>query len=171
MGIRKGQHTIEFAVLIAVVVAALVAGGIYIRRSIQAKLKLVELQINNPPSATAISDIDINPAGCSYGENYISLEYLWLVKSAGPGLYKSAIKQADKIDSCLWVNTGSSCIINQGSVPGCRQLWGTWSFGGFSGKCAWLFIRDSKGRVKAFGFFPNASTDCAYDNARKESGW
>jgi len=54
---KQGQHTIEFAVLIAVVVAAIVGGGIYIQRSIQAKLKLVEGQINEAPDVNASSSV------------------------------------------------------------------------------------------------------------------
>ena len=41
-----GQSTLEYAVFIAVVVAALVAMQLYVRRSIQANLKALENQIN-----------------------------------------------------------------------------------------------------------------------------
>lgn len=58
---KQGQHTIEFAVLIAVVAAAILAGGAYINRSIQAKLKLTELQINEPPQVTMSIDAPTTP--------------------------------------------------------------------------------------------------------------
>lgn len=42
----KGQSTIEYALLIAIVAAALIAMNVYVRRSVQANLKTVEEQIN-----------------------------------------------------------------------------------------------------------------------------
>ena len=42
----SGQSTLEYAVFIAVVVAALVAMQLYVRRSIQANLKQLENQLN-----------------------------------------------------------------------------------------------------------------------------
>ena len=41
-----GQSTLEYAVFIAVVAAALISMNVYIRRSIQANLKSLEDQIN-----------------------------------------------------------------------------------------------------------------------------
>ena len=41
-----GQSTLEYALFIAVVTAALVAMTVYVRRSIQANLKTLEGQIN-----------------------------------------------------------------------------------------------------------------------------
>ena len=43
---RTGQSTLEYAVFIAVVAAALTTMSLYVRRSIQANLKAVEDQIN-----------------------------------------------------------------------------------------------------------------------------
>ena len=43
---RKGQSTLEYAVLVGVIAAALVAMQLYVRRSIQANLKTLENQIN-----------------------------------------------------------------------------------------------------------------------------
>lgn len=43
---QAGQSTLEYAVFIGVVVAALVAMQLYVRRSIQANLKALEGQIN-----------------------------------------------------------------------------------------------------------------------------
>ena len=43
---RHGQSIMEYAVFIAVIVAALIAMNDYVRRSIQANLKTVEEQIN-----------------------------------------------------------------------------------------------------------------------------
>ncbi len=43
---KTGQHTIEYAVLIAVVAAAVVAMQTYVRRSIQANLKNGEEEVN-----------------------------------------------------------------------------------------------------------------------------
>ena len=42
----QGQSILEYAVLIGVVAAALVAMQLYVRRSIQANLKALENQIN-----------------------------------------------------------------------------------------------------------------------------
>lgn len=41
-----GQSTVEYAVFIAVVSAAVGAMAVYVRRSIQANLKVLEQQIN-----------------------------------------------------------------------------------------------------------------------------
>ena len=43
---RRGQSTLEAALFVVVVVAALIAMGDYVRRSIQANLKQVEDRIN-----------------------------------------------------------------------------------------------------------------------------
>ena len=42
----QGQSTLEYAVFIVVVAAALATMSVYVRRSIQANLKAVEEQIN-----------------------------------------------------------------------------------------------------------------------------
>ena len=44
--LRRGQSALDYAVFIAVVAAALVAMQVYVRRSIQANLKVMEDQIN-----------------------------------------------------------------------------------------------------------------------------
>lgn len=43
---RRAQTFIEYAVLISVVAAALISMGLYVRRSVQAQLKLIEQQVN-----------------------------------------------------------------------------------------------------------------------------
>ncbi len=43
---ERGQHTLEYAILIGIVAAAVVAMQTYVRRSIQAHLKNVEEEIN-----------------------------------------------------------------------------------------------------------------------------
>ena len=43
---RRGQSTLEYAVFVAVVAAALSTMAVYVRRAIQANLKAVEEQIN-----------------------------------------------------------------------------------------------------------------------------
>ena len=45
-GTRKAQTLIEYAIFVAVIVAALVAMSPYIRRALQANLKGLEDQIN-----------------------------------------------------------------------------------------------------------------------------
>ena len=45
-GASQGQSTLEYAVLVGVIAAALVAMQLYVRRSIQANLKTLENQIN-----------------------------------------------------------------------------------------------------------------------------
>lgn len=44
--LRQGQATLDYAVFIAVVAAALIAMQVYVRRSIQANLKVLEDQVN-----------------------------------------------------------------------------------------------------------------------------
>jgi Flp pilus assembly pilin Flp len=46
--IRKGQSTIEYAVLIALVAAAFIAMHTYLTRAAQSKLKQVEDEMNEP---------------------------------------------------------------------------------------------------------------------------
>ena len=46
---RGGQSTTEYAIFIAVVASALVAMALYVRRGIQAHLKLMESQTNAEP--------------------------------------------------------------------------------------------------------------------------
>ncbi len=43
---RKGQSTIEYALLIAIVAAAFMAMHLYAQRAVQANFKLIEDQIN-----------------------------------------------------------------------------------------------------------------------------
>lgn len=43
---RKGQSTLEYAILIAVVASALVAMHTYVRRAMQANVKNLELELN-----------------------------------------------------------------------------------------------------------------------------
>ncbi len=44
--IKRGQSVLEYSMIIAVAVAALMAMGVYVRRAVQANLKLIEEQIN-----------------------------------------------------------------------------------------------------------------------------
>ena len=46
---RKGQSTVEYAVLIIIVVTACVAMSTYVYRAVQANLKVVEESINAEP--------------------------------------------------------------------------------------------------------------------------
>jgi len=48
--ILTGQSILEYALIISVVVAALAAMSIYVQRSAQANLKMIEDQINAQPS-------------------------------------------------------------------------------------------------------------------------
>lgn len=50
---NKAQSILEYALIISVVVAALGAMSIYVQRSIQANLKLIEEQINTGPDPYA----------------------------------------------------------------------------------------------------------------------
>jgi len=43
---KKGQSTFEYAVLITVVVAAIIAMHTYMRRAVQGRLKNVEVDLN-----------------------------------------------------------------------------------------------------------------------------
>ena len=45
----QGQASLDYALFIAVVAAALIAMQIYVRRSIQANLRMLEDQINAEP--------------------------------------------------------------------------------------------------------------------------
>ena len=42
----RGAHTLEYAILIGVVAAAMVAMQTYVRRAVQAHLKMIEVQLN-----------------------------------------------------------------------------------------------------------------------------
>lgn len=44
--IKKAQGVLEYSVIIAVVVAALTTMSVYVRRAVQANLKIIEKQIN-----------------------------------------------------------------------------------------------------------------------------
>jgi len=46
----KAQSILEYALIVAVVVAALTAMSVYVQRSVQANLKTVEDQINAEPN-------------------------------------------------------------------------------------------------------------------------
>ena len=46
---KKGQSTIEYALLIAIVAAAFLAMSLYAQRAVQANFKLIEDQINVEP--------------------------------------------------------------------------------------------------------------------------
>lgn len=43
---RRGQNTVEYAVLIAAVATAMIAMATYVRRSVQANMKNVEQELN-----------------------------------------------------------------------------------------------------------------------------
>ena len=47
--LRNGQSVIEYAILIAIVAAALIAMRVYVERAVQANLKLMEERINASP--------------------------------------------------------------------------------------------------------------------------
>ncbi len=51
---NRGQSILEYAILIGVVSAALIAMSLYVRRAIQANLKTIENQINLEASNTTI---------------------------------------------------------------------------------------------------------------------
>ncbi len=44
---RRGQSSIEYALLIALVAAAFIAMRLYMQRSVQANLNVIEQQVNN----------------------------------------------------------------------------------------------------------------------------
>lgn len=46
---KRGQSTIEYALLIAIVAAAFLAMSLYAQRAVQANFKLIEDQINVEP--------------------------------------------------------------------------------------------------------------------------
>jgi hypothetical protein len=43
---RRAQSIIEYAILIAVITSALTLMSLYVRRSVQAQLRLIEKQVN-----------------------------------------------------------------------------------------------------------------------------
>lgn len=45
---KRSQSIVEYTVLIAVAVAAITAMRTYVRRSMQAQLKIIQDQLNNP---------------------------------------------------------------------------------------------------------------------------
>lgn len=50
---RMAQSILEYAILIGVVSAALLAISLYVRRAIQANLKIIEYQINSEVNQTS----------------------------------------------------------------------------------------------------------------------
>lgn len=46
---RKAQSVLEYAMIISVVAAAIMAMNVYVQRAVQANLKMVEERINNRP--------------------------------------------------------------------------------------------------------------------------
>jgi len=46
---QRGQSILEYTLIVAVVVAALMAMSVYVQRSVQANLRTVEDQINAEP--------------------------------------------------------------------------------------------------------------------------
>ncbi len=48
-----GQSTLEYAVIISVVVAALTAMSVYVQRSVQSNLKMIEDQVNTDATNTS----------------------------------------------------------------------------------------------------------------------
>lgn len=46
---RKAQSIIEYAILITIVAAALIAMQVYVQRAVEANLKMVEERINAAP--------------------------------------------------------------------------------------------------------------------------
>ena len=59
----RGQSTLEYAVFIAVVAAALGAMNVYVRRSVQANLKVLEDQVNVEATEFPIHDAGDDPPG------------------------------------------------------------------------------------------------------------
>jgi len=63
---RRGQSTIEYALLIAIVAAAFTAMHLYMQRAVQANFKLIEEQVNAEPvqgqasSGTQNNQVDWN---------------------------------------------------------------------------------------------------------------
>jgi Flp pilus assembly pilin Flp len=47
--VKKGQSTIEYALLIAIVAAVFLAMHLYVQRAVQANFKVIEDQINVEP--------------------------------------------------------------------------------------------------------------------------
>mgnify|MGYP001766201596 CR=1 FL=1 len=47
---RKGQSILEYAMLVSIIVAALMAMNVYVQRSVQANLKMIEDRVNAGPA-------------------------------------------------------------------------------------------------------------------------
>jgi len=47
---KKAQSILEYAMIISVVVAALMAMNVYVQRSVQANLKMIEERVNAEPA-------------------------------------------------------------------------------------------------------------------------
>ena len=48
---ERGAHAVEYAMLIGVVVAAMIAMQTYVRRAVQAHLKNIEIKLNESEAA------------------------------------------------------------------------------------------------------------------------
>lgn len=53
---NRGQSILEYSFIIAVVVAALMAMSLYVQRSVQANLKMIENQINAEAITTVVEE-------------------------------------------------------------------------------------------------------------------
>lgn len=70
---RRGQSTLEYAAIIAIVVAAILGAGVYVQRSIKAKLKLTERLINEDFSSSTGPIYNVCGNGiCEVGEDHQS---------------------------------------------------------------------------------------------------
>lgn len=58
---KYAQATLEYALIVTIVVTAITAMSVYVRRAVQANLKLIEEQINNEPSGNVTSSNVIPP--------------------------------------------------------------------------------------------------------------
>ncbi len=87
MAKNKSQSLIEYSLIIAVVVSALTAMSVYVRRSMQANLKLVENQINAEADRTqgTITAVAITPASGQSGSGGGSVTPTPYVEPSGQG--------------------------------------------------------------------------------------
>ena len=52
---KKAQSVLEYAMIISIVAAALMAMNTYVQRAVQANLKMVEERVNNQPVSSVSS--------------------------------------------------------------------------------------------------------------------
>ena len=94
---RKGQSTAEYAIVIGLVIAAAVAMQIYVKRSLQAKVK--DAVDYNDPAATMLSTSQYEPYYLSSSATSTRDESTTATTATGGGVVRSTTDNATRSGS------------------------------------------------------------------------